>query len=1655
MGDGNWFGKGRKRSRGVKRQASDRSKLARKFAARDRGLLSFEALEDRRMLAAYLVNNSGDLDQDANVVIGTLRWAVGRANATAGFDTIVFADNVSSIFLDPRDNGGQLTITEGVEILGPGARKLTVTQTKANQRIFETKIGADDEAFGVEISGMTLTGGNVVGTGDDRRGGAIFNREHLVMNEVVVRNNSASRGGGGIYTDFGSLTLESSLIQSNSSNVGGGIMNGAEGDEKRPRTTINNSTITGNTAFGGGPEQYPVGYGGGLFNRNGRMTIVSSTITRNNSEFGAGVASWGNPVPEEEGGDPPAPTVFTVFSHSIVVGNNAGDDGGDIDRVGKEGEGEEEVDLEPSINVDDSPGYNIVGTGNATVAGPDIAFVNDVNGNKIVADPTTVLQLNFDPDVGYGGLRDYGGSTDVFLLAPNSPAIDGGDPGSEEEDPPRPPMVRDQEQRGRHFTGVFNDVIDVGAVEMQSGVFVVDTLVDETDRIYSFVSKVTFEFGQQVISVGYYDLEGDFSIREAIEFATKNPGLDTILFSNELNTKEVLDAEDLTVSPAPTILLTLGQLVIDEALIVQGPGGFVLEIDASGNDPTPNQNEGNGSRVLLIDDGGSSSIDVSISNLTLMGGDIVGAIGGGGVLSRENLTLKNSTIKDNSATNSGGGLYAAAGTTILEGVTLNNNRASNDGGALFVNPLADLVKISNSTFSGNFAQDKGGAIFNDASDVAIGYSTITLNSAGSLQGSGIYNNRATPPVPAMTAVYSTIISNNAASDVSFSAGATANSFESAGHNLVGTGLALSRFNQPTDVQSTNPQLGPLTNTGGIVLTHRPLVGSPAIDAGPPQAPPGGGGFVVNQPQFDQRLFPFLRVIDGDFDGVALIDIGAYEVQSAVFEVDNRTDENDGNYSTGDLSLREAILLANENPFADTITFKLVDSFGNDLFVPGITVSLSFFLSPGTPADMRITDSVTIVGNDFTIDAGSLDNPSDTITGSRVFTIDDGDAGHLLDVTFSGLEIINAEAPQAGSVFWSNENLTLDGITLVNNRTFDDPADTSELTGLHGGAIYQQTGLLRIIGESLITGNVTDDVNADGGAIYVLNGSLHIENSTVAGNATLKDTSRGGGIALKNSTFTGSAVTIAGNSTALGASDGGGLFSSGSTVTLSNGSVVGGNSTIGTTSEGGGISAIDSSVTLNDSVVSQNTTIGTQSAGAGIFISGGALTMNRSVLALNLASGAQSSGGGLAMLGGVATFDTASIELNRVTALGSHGGGIYNVGGTLIVRNSTVHSNEASHAQSKGGGVYSDTNMVVGAGSQVTTLLNSTVSGNLSGLRGGGVFNADGQLEIRHSTITNNTTPFMNVGAGVASQGNPALPPPPAGPLPATTRTTVYSSIIAGNVGAAAGTSTDVDVVDGGFQNSFVSLGANLIGTGNALPAFGAADIKNNTAPLLGALADNDVGGAMLYQLLTHEPLINSPAVDAGAATAVSGVNGVPATDQRGAPFSRVYNGDGVGTSRIDIGAVERQPISAAADFSGDDIVDGTDFLLWQRQVGTPNATKANGDADGDKDVDSIDLSILKSTFGGSLDPVSVVAAISASVVTVSEDESLSEDAAADVPVYSATASTDSPASADAAAVAGLGTPGTLLTVAKQAHARKTTADDHAMALRDATFAGLT
>jgi hypothetical protein len=116
-------------------------------------------------------------------------------------------------------------------------------------------------------------------------------------------------------------------------------------------------------------------------------------------------------------------------------------------------------------------------------------------------------------------------------------------------------------------------------------------------------------------------------------------------------------------------------------------------------------------------------------------------------------------------------------------------------------------------------------------------------------------------------------------------------------------------------------------------------------------------------------------------------------------------------------------------------------------------------------------------------------------------------------------------------------------------------------------------------------------------------------------------------------------------------------------------------------------------------------------------------------------------------------------------------------------------------------------------------------------------------------------------------------------------------------------------------------------------------------------------------------LAGSPAIDAGDPSIVFN----PAEfDQRGAPFVRVFDGDGAGGARIDIGAFELIPDDAVhalfGDYNQNDIVDAADYTLWRNTLGTSGLTPySNADGSGNGSIGPEDYDVWKSHYGETIE----------------------------------------------------------------------------------------
>ena len=311
--------------------------------------------------------------------------------------------------------------------------------------------------------------------------------------------------------------------------------------------------------------------------------------------------------------------------------------------------------------------------------------------------------------------------------------------------------------------------------------------------------------------------------------------------------------------------------------------------------------------------------------------------------------------------------------------------------------------------------------------------------------------------------------------------------------------------------------------------------------------------------------------------------------------------------------------------------------------------------------------------------------------------------------------------------------------------------------------------------------------------------------------------------------------------------------------------------------------------------------------------------------------------------GGAIGSNARLVMDRMAIRNStadFGGGIYNSqNGNMTIRNSEISDNQSERA---GGGIYS-----VGR----LTVSNTTISGNDAGSRGAGLYQRKDRAFVHSSTIADNHSDvdgdtnldelLTGLGAGIYTHVEGEL--------------TIENSIVAGNHSGGQDQHVADDIAGNIRATSRFNLVGASRGAGLALKDTNGNLVGSPGNPLdarLGALGNN--GGPTR----THALLADSPAIDAGADNVFS-----IGFDQRGEPYSRIVDGNGNGSSRIDMGSVERifaEEPRLAGDANGDGVFDSSDLVLVFQQAEyedgiAGNSTWEDGDWNGDGEFDTSDL----------------------------------------------------------------------------------------------------
>ena len=635
-------------------------------------------------------------------------------------DVIRFAEGLSGTVLLEE---GELVIHGDLNIEGPEAAQLAF-DAEGTSRVFLIEPGVR-----ANLSGMAITGGS-------------------------------AGAGGGIYSNYGTLTVTNCTLSGNSAT---GYLGSGGGIHSSGTLTVTNSTLSGNST------SY---YGGGLCNDRGTLTLTNSTLSRNSAyEDGGGIYISGV-------------SSTTTLNNTIVTGNVA-PSGPDV---------YDDPDYPGTL----SGSHSLIGDGSG-----QSSLVQDENDNQVGTAPSPI-----DPRL--SDWSELNNGRWGYYLLPGSPAIDAGE-NTLAVDAAGRLLTQDLSGNAR----IQNGTVDIGALEWamvgnpaqvyvvtsldrtiaEDGVLTFSEAFEAANRNQpvgdapagSFAEPDVIRFneglsGTVLLEDGELVIHGDLSIEgPGATLLTFDAGGASRLFLIERDVSANLSGITITGGSAGTgggIYNDYGTLTVTNSTLSgnsaaggsDGSGGgiyssgtlTVANSTLSGNSATGNpaieQSGGAGGGIY-------SSGTLTVTGSTLSGNSAIGNLGGagGGIRSSGTLTVANSTVSGNLAMGyrTFGGGISSSGTVTITNSTVSGNSVTmapegvegfGVGGGI---SSSGTLTVANSTLSGNSVDTfpgSGGAIDNSGT-LTVTDSTLSRNSADS--GGGINNS-------SMLMVINSTLSDNSA-----------------------------------------------------------------------------------------------------------------------------------------------------------------------------------------------------------------------------------------------------------------------------------------------------------------------------------------------------------------------------------------------------------------------------------------------------------------------------------------------------------------------------------------------------------------------------------------------------------------------------------------------------------------------------------------------------------------------------------------------------------------------------------------------------------------------------------------------------------------------------------------------------------------------------
>ncbi len=697
----------------------------------------------------------------------------------------------------------------GVELIAGTVATFTDVTISGNDAGTGAATAAPGNGGGVHLSGdavATFSGGEVSGN-NAVEGGGLWNSPTgtlTVADGILIENNTAVRGGG-IYQEAGDRVL-GPLTQAL-------LVTGA---------TIRGNTATGTDATDGG---------GGIYNAGNAVRLGAATIADN-------VAGVGDASSASGGGIFNAGELFA--GGTIISGNSAMRAGGGIEAIG----GSTTTLLTASLtgnSVGSRPGngggLHITGDGEVTITSGSITgntaasegggLWNSATGTLTINGQTTIsgnTASGDDATNGGGGVFNDGGTLSIAGATITGNAADG-TAGS-----------------GGGLLSVAGDVtlngVTFGGTEDGAG----NTANRAGGAIELIAGTLTMTSGQMVgnsagINGGGFHSTGAAEATFSNLTATGNTAASeggalwnsltgTLTVNDSFITGNTASGDDATnggggifnnggsVTVAGT---TIGDNVADGA---SGSGGGIFNAgtltvtDSSIGGNTANR-AGGGIETI----GGTS---VTLTRTGLVGNEVGDAPGNGGGLHAGGnavVSIAESSITGNTATEGGGLWNSAAGTmTVTRSLVAGNS--ADAGGGIYNDGDGGTITLIASTISGNSATTIGGGVFSEGGTVEHTSVTIAMNTAATGGGIAVTGGTAT--------AINTIVGLNMAGTGPDVSGTLA----SGGFNLIGnTAGATIASPMSTDITGVDPGLEALADNGGPTRTHALASGSPALSAG--------------------------------------------------------------------------------------------------------------------------------------------------------------------------------------------------------------------------------------------------------------------------------------------------------------------------------------------------------------------------------------------------------------------------------------------------------------------------------------------------------------------------------------------------------------------------------------------------------------------------------------------------------------------------------------------------------------------------------------------------------------------------------------------------------------------------------------------------------